>query len=111
MARLTSGEPIDASAEPLYSQMAGDEDMMELVRYFVDELKVRVTALTAALDAGDAAALRTLAHQLKGAAGGYGFPSISEVAGVLESELGAEDLEQLGDRVRELVTICRRAAA
>lgn len=106
--------PTGVDGGPIFSEMAGDEDMMELVQFFVDELQVRIEALSGALEKNDSAELRTLAHQLKGAAGGYGFPAISETAGVLEAHLmaaGADDLAALQARVADLIGICRRASA
>jgi HPt (histidine-containing phosphotransfer) domain-containing protein len=61
--------------------------MMEIVREFACELPDRVTALETCLIEGDLAQLQTLAHQLKGAGGGYGFAQISEAAGTLEQAL------------------------
>ena len=55
------------------------------------------------------------AHQLKGAAGGYGFPSISSSAGKVEQllhrGLDAAKLEDLQRSVEELASLCGRAVA
>ena len=64
-----------------------DPDMLELVREFVAELPDRVKSLEGCLEAGDLSQLQTLAHQLKGAGGGYGFPPITEAAAQLEQAL------------------------
>lgn len=99
------------SAAPLFSEMAGDEDMRELVEFFVEELQDRIQSLESAFGSNDADQLKTLAHQLKGAAGGYGFPSISECAATLESGVsGASgDISGLKAEVDALVNLCRRA--
>ena len=53
-----------------------------------------------------------LAHKLKGAAGGYGFPSISAAAATLEdSARAAEALDKLELEAHALVELCRRARA
>ena len=66
------------------SEFADDPDMSEIVTLFVSELPQRMAAMHAALAAGDIERLRTLAHQLKGAAGGYGFPKLGEAAALID---------------------------
>lgn len=83
--------------------------MMEIVREFASELPDRAAQANAHLADGDLDALQTLAHQLKGAGGGYGFTSITEVAASLESALkeGAGD-SVLKDKTAQL---CETLAA
>ena len=64
-----------------------DPDMLEIVREFAGELPARIAKLEDLLAAGELRELQTLAHQLKGAGGGYGFPQITELAASLESAL------------------------
>ena len=73
--------------EPLRSLYEDDPDMAEIVREFASELAERVEALEACLQSGDYEQLRTLAHQLKGAGGGYGYPLITESCGALEQAI------------------------
>ncbi|MDB5100544.1 MAG: Hpt domain protein [Cyanobacteria bacterium RYN_339] len=73
--------------EPLASTFADDPDMAELVPIFVGMLPDRMAAMRASLAAGDLDALRVTAHQLKGAAGGYGFAPIGHAAATLEAAL------------------------
>lgn len=100
---------------PLRSEYAGDPDMADLVRLFVEELPKRVEALESAYGSGEAEVMRRLAHQMKGAAGGYGFPSISQAAGKLETAMKAmgnpsEELSSVGATLRELLDLCARAS-
>lgn len=69
------------------SAYESDPDMLEIVREFASELPARVAKLEAHLAAGEMRELQTLAHQLKGAGGGYGFPQITELAASLEAAL------------------------
>ena len=69
------------------STYEGDPDMLEIVREFAAELPARIAKLEAHAAAGQLRELQTLAHQLKGAGGGYGFPQITELAASLESAL------------------------
>ena len=100
----------------LRSEMANDPEIAELVEEFVGELPSRIGALSSALGDGDAIRLRTLAHQLKGAAGGYGFPTIGHVAKRVEEEClradgsAAELLERARSGVDELINLCRQAS-
>jgi len=98
--------------QPLVSEMANDPDMSELVQMFLDELPDRMAALQKAFTDGDVAALIRLAHQLKGSAGGYGSPSITGAARVLEGAAKANaDMAALQDKLDGLAVLCRRACA
>ncbi len=105
-----SGRPGD---DAICSQYGDDPDMIEIVEMFVRELPQRVRALRDAYEDDNRGALRTLSHQLKGSAPGYGFPSIGEVAGRLEATLRESGVE--GDAVRgqleDLIALCERARA
>lgn len=91
------------STEALVSELA-DQDM------FVSELPDRVTAIEKAIAKPDLAALAMLAHQLKGSAGGYGFPSITDAAKQLETSANAgAELETLAAEIRALGELCGRA--
>lgn len=100
---------------PLRSEFASDPDMIELVQEFVQELPSRADTLRSLLDASSYQDLRRVAHQLKGAAGGYGFSPISESAAKVEkmllTEVDALQLQGLRSQVDELVGLCRRATA
>ncbi len=96
----------------LVSELASDEDMVELVEMFVEELPDRVSAMEKALAEQDFETLAGLTHQLKGAAGGYGFPTITAAA--KEAELtskAAGDLEKLASDVKAIAALCGRARA
>jgi HPt (histidine-containing phosphotransfer) domain-containing protein len=109
---MNSPQPHDALG-PIRSLFADDPDMVDLVQMFVEEMTERIAALEAAAKAVDRQSLKTLAHQLKGAAGGYGFPALGEVAALVEAAATTSegDLSQLTQRVEQLISICRRAKA
>ena len=98
---------------PLVSQYADDADMLDLIELFVAELPGRIEALDDALAGGDLQRLGALAHQLKGAGGGYGYPSITDTARQLEhlTADGSADLDAVQRHVHNLADLCRRAAA
>ncbi|MFO0974473.1 MAG: Hpt domain-containing protein [Phycisphaerae bacterium] len=95
---------------PLVSTLAGDPEMADLLEMFVAELPDRVRALQAALAASDMTTLQRLAHQLKGAAGGYGFPTITDAARTLEMSVKAQrSVEELRRDTAVLADLCQRA--
>ncbi len=73
--------------DAIRSSNEGDPDMVEIVREFASDLPNRVRRLEELLAQGDFEELERVAHQLKGAGGGYGFPQITEAAAVLELAL------------------------
>ncbi|MDB5100542.1 MAG: luxQ 3, partial [Cyanobacteria bacterium RYN_339] len=110
VARFLAPAKVDAAPAPLLSTYAGDPEMEELVQHFVRGLPGRITELRTAAGRPEPDALMHLAHQLKGAAGGYGFAAISEAAGRLEQGLRDDDQRATG-LVDELLTLCTRACS
>ena len=79
------------------------EAFFEQPAAFARELPARVTKLEALLNTRAFADLQTLAHQLKGAGGGYGFAQITEVAARLEQALKSGAAEpEIKDRAADL---------
>lgn len=109
--------PSNRDNRPLRSDFASDPDMAELVVEFVGELTSRTAAMETAFRDGQVERLRVLAHQLRGAAGGYGFPAISAAAGKLEDQIralpdpAAARAAELAGQLDELIGLCRRATA
>lgn len=97
---------------PIFSSLATDADMLELVQSFVTQLQDRTAAMQAAYEANNLAELSRLAHQLKGAGGGYGFDVISTAAAQLESASKcAGSVEQVRQAMDELIVLCKRASS
>ena len=102
------------SVTPILSTYAGDPDMADLIQLFVEEIPDRVRSLQQFLEGGQLDELRRIAHQLKGASGGYGFATVGAAAGVLEHELTAKpspDLTSITRQVQEIVDLCARVRA
>ena len=97
---------------PLFSSLSTDPSMIKLVEEFVTMLPGRVHAIEEAVTANDLATLTRMAHQLKGASGGYGFDTIGQAAATLEySAKAADSVAQLTSQVQEFVSLCQRAQA
>jgi HPt (histidine-containing phosphotransfer) domain-containing protein len=96
---------------PIFSSFADDADMVELIDLFVDEMPARVETLQNALRDRHWDRLRTLTHQLKGAAPGYGFEAIGRAAGEVERVVAHHaDGEAVARALDELLAVCLRAA-
>ncbi|HJZ85763.1 MAG TPA: ATP-binding protein [Polyangia bacterium] len=101
-----------APVEPLRSEFADDPDMRDIVAAFVGELPNRSAALRDATAKADLPTVKRLAHQLKGAAGGYGFAPITDAAALVErSVIHNEEIASIHRHVEELIAVCARADA
>ena len=94
---------------PLVSELSEDPDVADMVASFVRVAGSRADAIQSAIAHGDFATMRRLVHQLKGAAGGYGFPSITEQAKAVEAALATGDQGKVGSAVQALSALCYRA--
>lgn len=72
------------SFQPIYSVYQAEDDFRELLEDFFEAAQERRDVLQASFAAGELSRVRTQAHQLKGAGGGYGFERLSELASDLE---------------------------
>jgi HPt (histidine-containing phosphotransfer) domain-containing protein len=98
--------------EPLYSTLGGDPDLGDLVTLFVDEMSDRVGNILDLLNRHEWEELRRAAHQIKGAAGSYGFGSITPCAGKLEYAIRDQEPEEnIRQAVEDLVGMCNRTCA
>lgn len=94
---------------PLHSIYADDPEMADLLRHFASVLPERLRLLEEAMTANDIELLSRMAHQLKGASGGYGFHVIGDAAATLERLARASmPTEALRDALDELKTLCGR---
>jgi PAS domain S-box-containing protein len=95
------------SADSILSKLMSKPATAKLVEKFLTGLGQRVSALHQALETKDLAQLKILAHQLKGAAGGYGFPSLTEAARNLEQAAATNaDIQTLAQSFRALSDLC-----
>ena len=93
----------------LVSEFADDADMVEIVDQFVAGLPARTAELHDAAGRADFEMLRRLAHQLKGAAGGFGFAPITSAAALVERAIiDSSQRPELDRFLNELVHLCGR---
>jgi HPt (histidine-containing phosphotransfer) domain-containing protein len=92
----------------LTSKFRDEQDMRDLILQFVAQLPKKVSRIQSLIERQDAQGLRQLVHQLKGAGGGYGFDSITEMAARAEAPLKAgQSLQQVEQEVQALVELLR----
>jgi PAS domain S-box-containing protein len=88
------------------SSIASHPVLGQLTRKFAAALPDRAAEITRLLATDDITGAQGLAHQLRGSAGSYGFPKITELAGKLEDALRASDRTA----VPQLVQVLAREA-
>src|SRR4051812_16789172 len=93
----------------LYSSLASDPDLGEIVEMFVDEMPGRVENLTRCLSEGNWDQLGPYAHQMKGACGSYVFDQLTVPAARLEHACRETHDELLiREALEELTMLCQR---
>jgi histidine phosphotransfer protein HptB len=97
---------------PIYSIFADDPVLSELVAMYVAEMPDRIASLEQAFAGGDRDVLRHGAHQMKGAAGSYGFDCLTQSASALEATV-RDDLPktEIQRSLEDLLRLCRRIRA
>ena len=96
----------------IISQLADNEDFTPLLQQFISEIPERISSIDFALAADDVASLKRIVHQLKGACGGYGFPSLTEEAFALEKAMGNETtVKEFASEMAHFVANLRRMTA
>lgn len=102
----------ESAVKALYSPLANDPDLGEIIQMFVDEMPQRVSKIGDLAAAGDWEELRRAAHQLKGAAGSHGFGPITPSAALVEDAIrDGQPESQIRKAVDELCDLCRRIRA
>lgn len=80
-----------------------DEDFRELRMEFVANLGPKIDKIKEYSQQQRWAALRDLAHQLKGVGGSYGFPEISEQSAMVENIIKQDRLGPIDEAVAQLI--------
>lgn len=84
----------------------GDQNLARLVvAAFIEDMPQQLAALTVALGAANAPAMRMGAHSIKGAAANVGEPSLWAIAAQLEKLGETGDLQSAGTVLPELSSV------
>lgn len=94
-----------------FSLDINDPEDAELIEYFLSELPEKVTAINSAVTDADLGQLGRIAHQLKGAAPGFGFPAIGSAAAELEGRIRDLDdsivnVKTVHAEIESLLSLC-----
>jgi CheY-like chemotaxis protein len=89
----------------IISQYINDPDMARILETFIGRLAGHVEAMRHAHADGQHRELQRLAHQLKGAGGSYGYPSLTEAGRVLEDAAKAQDRMTEGVALEALAAV------
>ncbi len=84
--------------DPLISVYASDEAIAGILSVFINNIPKYLDKLSAAIDTEDWAQAARVCHDLKGTAGGYGYPDIGRVAQQMEMQVK-------GPRVGEAISL------
>lgn len=79
-----------------------DADLQDLIPQFVENRKKDIETLQQLVQQDDLEAISQLAHKIKGAAAGYGFNELSELAAKMESASKKRDHDPLPDLVQQM---------
>jgi len=96
---------------PIRSEYADDPDLAGILDEFVTGLPGTLSGMREAMASHHYAELQRLAHQLKGAGGGYGYPQLTDAAKVLENAAKAKDAEGATLAFGELCALCNAVEA
>lgn len=97
--------------KPILSEFASDPEMRELIEHFVGVLPERSAAMQERCSQGEWSALRRLAHQMCGAADGYGFPTLGSIAKELQREIDAGNHHQAPALIQQFTNMANRCSA
>ena len=101
-----------AVAKPLISTLVLDDpDMLDIVEEFVAGLGTRVAEFSAAYEKQAWNDLKTLAHQLKGAGGSYGYAEMSTLGATMEQAFKNHSAEDFSAWMKHLSELIARAQA
>jgi signal transduction histidine kinase/DNA-binding response OmpR family regulator len=93
----------------VYSKLAADPDLGTLVEAFVRAMPERIRTLETYASNRDWEQLKRTAHQLKGAAGSYGFDALTPYASRLEiAATDATQEQQVFLALNDLLGLCRQ---
>src|SRR5262245_9505537 len=102
--------PPVTSIAPVRSDFAADPAYRDILVLFADALPERRKSMIEAFRSGNLNELRTLAHQLKGAGGGFGFLGLTELAADLELACREGPLERTAEALDRVLTYLTRIA-
>ena len=108
---VNSDEQVSVPEKMLSDLLLDDPDMIDLVEEFIDGLQGRVNEFKTAYEKHDWNSLTTLAHQLKGAGGSYGYTELSRFGKTLEDAFRAHSADNFSGWMKEFEQLINAARA
>ncbi|MCB1926135.1 MAG: response regulator [Gammaproteobacteria bacterium] len=103
--------PVASERRSASDDAADDDALRVLVVRFVNQLPSTLQDVIGAADAGDWDTVRSLAHQLKGVAGGLGFPQLTDLGAEIErAVMQGADTATVHTLLETLKTTCEQVA-
>lgn len=81
-----------------------DPVLAELIPGFIASVNDDVNSIRSALDRGDFDTIGRIAHNIKGAGGGYGFHVISDIGAVVNRAAKQGDVSRISMQIEQLST-------
>lgn len=102
--------PGPTSDSVIYSELRDDEELLPLIEHFVCRLIDKSDRMVELLRSRRFDEIAQLAHQLKGAGGSYGYPTLSEAARAVEfSAKNDPEVETVRNLIATLSDLCHQA--
>lgn len=79
-----------------------DVDIKELIPGFLQNLDKSLKEIESNISAGSFEAVKKACHTIKGAAGGYGFDRVSQIAGDMQGLAEAQKKDDLNSHLAEI---------
>ncbi|AFY00006.1 hypothetical protein Bdt_0297 [Bdellovibrio bacteriovorus str. Tiberius] len=79
-----------------------DADLQDLIPQFIENRKKDIESLSALVEKNDLQSIAQMAHKIKGAAAGYGFAELSDLAAQMEVAAKKNDAAPLPDLVKKM---------
>ncbi|HWE05051.1 MAG TPA: response regulator [Tepidisphaeraceae bacterium] len=97
------------NGQKIVSTLGHVRGMKKIIDEFVEGLSAEITKIQDLLRRDDLPSLKRVAHQLRGTGGGYGFDTITELAGGIEDAIKAADnRESIVKHINSLIDVIRR---
>ena len=93
-------------SDRISSQLADDPELADILTQFIERLPRQLDALYEALEREQLEDVGQLAHQLAGAGGGYGYPTLSDLAKSLEVAAKAQDTRGAAAALAGVKEVC-----
>lgn len=108
---MNAPDPASVQNRIVSELLLDDPEMYDLVEEFVNSLAERAADLRQAYERLDWDYLTTLAHQLKGAGGSYGYAELSELCALMETAFRTHSADEFASWIAQLEQLITAAHA